>query len=111
MIKLAFKLIFLLVGFGAGIYVGVHFPAFAGQVSTVEDAKIKQAVAQAKIDILNQVVADQKAKASSPANLISGASGLLGGGTPAPDPTTAKYQAMLEQSKSDLATANATIKP
>jgi hypothetical protein len=107
MIKLAIKLVIFAAGIGAGIYISAHFPSLAGKVSSAEDAKVNAAVAQAKIDLLNQVVADQQAKSTPTNNLIAGASGMLGGGASAPDPTLAKYQAMLTQSKADLATANA----
>jgi hypothetical protein len=108
MIKLAFKFAVFLVGVGAGVYLAAHFPALGAAISNAEANRINAAVAQAKVDVLTQVVNDQQAKpaVSASSSLMGNMSNLVGAG-PATDPNVAKYQAMLAQSKADLAAASA----
>jgi uncharacterized membrane protein len=91
-VKLITHSVVFLAGAGAGIYWGVHNPTAAANLSDVGSAKIQQAVAQAKKDVLSEVAADQNSAGSS----IS-------------DSHKAKVQQMLQSAQQDLNAAKAKV--
>jgi hypothetical protein len=93
MIKLITHAAVFLIGAGAGVYWGVHNPTTAANLSEIESAKVHQAVAQAKQDVLQKVVADQ----SAPTNAGK------------PTPHLGEYQQMLQSSQQDLSAAKAKL--
>jgi hypothetical protein len=95
MIKLITHAAVFLIGAGAGVYWGVHNPTAAANLSDIESAKVQQAVAQAKQDVLSQVVADQNSGGT-----------VIGGGY---DSHKAKVQQMLQSAQQELSTAKAKV--
>ncbi len=98
LVKLITHSAVFLVGAGAGVYWGVHNPVQAANVSSIETAKIQAAVAQAKQQLLQQVVAEQ--------NTTPGPSGQPDAGTAA---HLSKYQQWLNTAQQDLNTAQSKL--
>jgi cytoskeletal protein RodZ len=63
MFKLIGHLVVFVIGAGAGIWWGVYHPTEAQELTATEHAKIESAVAIAKRDLLQKVVAEQSADA------------------------------------------------
>ncbi len=98
MFKLIGHAIFFALGAGAGIYWGVHHPTQAADLANDESVKIQQAVAAAKQQVLQQVVAEQNTPAP--------------GGSPPGTPAAAtshlnKYQEMLNKAQAEFNAATA----
>jgi hypothetical protein len=102
------------IGAGSGIYWGVHHQDQADQVAAWESQeapKVQAAAAQAKIDVLNKIMASQQAAAQPQAN--SGASGLLGKGMAAVglggNGSGPNYAQMLLDAQNDLNSAKSKM--
>jgi hypothetical protein len=91
-VKLITHSVVFLAGAGVGVYWGVHNPTAAANLSDLESAKVQQAVAQAKQDVLSQVAADQNSAGSS-----------------IPDSHKAKVQQLLQSAQQELSNAKAKV--
>ena len=99
-------LIVLAIGFGGGIWFGARHPGLAGHIADTESAKISQAVAKAKIEILSKVLNNQSSASASPHG--SSFAGGSAGSAPASN-HTAEYQKMLDNAKTQLQQANQSL--
>jgi hypothetical protein len=99
MFKIISHVALLAVGAGIGVWWGVHHPDEAATVSATEEAKIQQAVAAAKQEVLQQVVNEQNSGATPDGKQ--------------PTPTAAqhlnKYQQMLQNAQQEFNDAKAKI--
>lgn len=111
-------LIVLIVGFLGGIYVGVHFPQQAQNVEQIRKQEqdklapqIEQAVAKAKIDLLNRFLNNsQTASTGTPGSGFAGSSGFVGGGSaPAAGNQRAEFQRELDQEQQNLNKAQSQL--
>jgi hypothetical protein len=95
MFKLIGHVVIFFIGAGVGVYWGVHHPTQAANLADTETARIQQAVAAAKQQVLQQVVTEQSTAnpdASKP-------------GTPAANHLS-KYQQMLQNAQSEFNSAS-----
>jgi hypothetical protein len=95
MFKLISHLLVFVAGAAVGVYWGVHNPTAAANISDAEQARINQAVALAKQNVLQKVVADQSA--TPPA------------GQPAMASHLSQYQQMLDQTNKEYEAAKAKL--
>ena len=101
MIKMIFLLVGLAVGFGGGVYWGVHHPVEAQKLAAEEERRVmeaKIAATKALKEKLDQIINRPAAGGETPA----GTSGFVSGArrTAAPDP---KVVALRDQTERELA--------
>jgi hypothetical protein len=95
MLKLIGHAVVFVIGAGSGVYWGVHHPVAAANISDTESAQIQQAVAAAKAELLQQMVADQTAAPDQPASVQA--------------QHLSKYQQLLQTARQDLNAATAKL--
>jgi len=117
--KTIFRLVVPVIGFLAGIYVGVHYPQQAANIDQVRaqeqakvQPKIEEAAAKAKLEILNRVFGASSDSAAGPkvpgAGFVSGGGGG-GGGVIMPPDKKAELMKEMDQAKQQLQDAQSKM--
>jgi hypothetical protein len=97
MFKIISHAVIFLAGAGAGVYWGVHHPTQAASLSDMEAAKAQQAIAQAKLEVLQQVGPNQPPPPPGTTPAAAAAS------------TQNKYQQLLQTAQQELNAAKSKL--